>query len=44
MDMSVIAAMLIGGFVFWAAFLTEDVDDDDDQGPGQLQPVYVNRG
>jgi len=43
MDMSVLAAMLIGGFVFWAAFLTDDVDDDDD-GPGELQPVYVNRG
>jgi len=45
MDVSVIAAMLIDVFVFWAAFLTEDIDDDDDnQGPGKLQPVYVNRG
>jgi len=42
--MSVIAAMCIAGFVFWAAFLTDDVDDDDDQGPGKLQPIFVNRG
>ena len=42
MDMSVIAAMLIGGFVFWAAFLTDDIDDDDN-GPddGMLTPAYV---
>lgn len=44
MDMSVIAAMLISGFIFWAAFLTDDIDDDDeDEGPGggMLTPVYV---
>ena len=42
MDMSVIAAMLIGGFIFWAAFWTDDVDDDDN-GPddGMLTPAYV---
>ena len=42
MDMSVIAAMLIGGFIFWAAFWTDDVDDDDN-GPddGMLTPVYA---
>lgn len=43
MDMSVIAAMLIGSFIFWAVFLTDDVDDDD-QGPGgKLQPVYLRK-
>jgi hypothetical protein len=42
MDMSVIAAMLIGGFIFWAAFLTEDIDDDDEgPGGGMLTPAYV---
>lgn len=42
MDMSVIAAMLIGGFIFWAAFWTDDIDDDDN-GPddGMLTPVYA---
>lgn len=40
--MAVLAAMLIGGFVFWAAFMTEDVDDDDDgPGGGILTPAYV---
>lgn len=40
--MAVLAAMLISGFVFWAAFMTEDVDDDDDgPGGGILTPVYV---
>jgi len=40
--MAVLAAMLISGFIFWAAFMTEDVDDDDDgPGGGILTPVYV---
>lgn len=40
--MAVLAAMLISGFVFWAAFMTDDVDDDDDgPGGGILTPVYV---
>ena len=40
-DVLVIAASLIGGFIF-AALLTEDVSDDDDNGPdsGLMQPVY----
>ena len=39
-DMLVIAASLVGGFVF-AALLTEDVNDDDN-GPdgGIMSPVY----
>ena len=39
--MLVLASMLISGFVFWAAFFTED-QDDDDNGPdgGLMQPVY----
>ena len=39
-DMLIIAASLIGGFIF-ASLLTEDVDDDDN-GPdsGLMQPVY----
>ena len=39
--MLVLASMLISGFIFWAAFFTEDQDDDDD-GPdgGLMQPVY----
>ena len=40
--MAVLAAMLISGFIFWAAFMTEDVDDDDDgPGGGILTPAYV---
>lgn len=43
--MAVLAAMCIGGFVFWAAFMTGDDQDDrdDDDGPsgGILTPVYV---
>jgi len=40
-DMLVIAASLVGGFIF-AALLTDDVDDND--GPpddGMLTPVYA---
>ena len=39
-DMLIIAASLIGGFIF-ASLLTEDADDDDN-GPdsGLMQPVY----
>ena len=38
--MLIIAASLVGGFIF-ASLLTEDVDDDDN-GPdsGLMQPVY----
>lgn len=38
--MLVLAAMLISGFLFWAAFLTDDVDDDDGPDGGLMQPVY----
>ena len=40
--MGIISAMCIAGFIFWAAFMTDDVDDDDD-GPsgGILTPAYV---
>jgi hypothetical protein len=41
--MLVFSAMAIAGFIFWAAFLTDDIDDDDD-GPdnGLLIPVNIN--
>ena len=40
--MAVLASMLIGGFIFWAAFLTDDNQDDDDgPGDGMLTPVYA---
>jgi len=40
--MLVLGSMLIGAFIFYAAFLTDDVDDD--EGPpdgGMLTPVYA---
>ena len=41
-DMLLMAASLIGGFIF-AALLTEGDVDDDDNGPdgGMLTPVYA---
>ena len=40
-DMLIIAASLIGGFIF-ASLLTEDVDDNDDHHDGgMLQPIQV---
>ena len=39
-DMLLIAASMIGGFIF-AALLTEDVDDDDHFDGGMLQPLQV---
>ena len=41
-DMLVIAASMIGGFIF-AALLTDGNVDDDDNGPGGglMQPVYA---
>ena len=41
-DMLLIAASMIGGFVF-AALLTDGNVDDDDNGPGGglMQPAYV---
>jgi len=39
--MLLLASMLISGFIFWAAFMTEDVnDDDDDLDGGMLIPAY----
>ena len=40
--MLLIASSLIGGFIF-AALLSEDVSDDDDNGPdgGLMTPVYA---
>ena len=38
--MLLIAASLVGGFVF-AALLTDDVNDDDGPGGGLMQPVYA---
>jgi len=38
-DMLVIAASLVGGFIF-AALLTDDVNDDDGPDGGLMQPVY----
>ena len=39
-DMLIIAASLIGGFIF-ASLLREDVDDDDHHDGGMLQPIQV---
>ena len=39
-DMLIIAASLIGGFIF-ASLLSEDVDDDDHHDGGMLQPLPV---
>ena len=41
-DVLLIAASLIGGFIF-ATLLTEDVHDDDNDGPGggMLQPIQT---
>ena len=38
--MLLIAASMLGGFVF-AALLSEDVDDDDGPDGGLMQPAYV---
>ena len=40
--MLLVSSMLISGFIFWAAFMTDDVDDDDDTpGGGTLTPAYI---
>ena len=39
-DVLIIAASLVGGFIF-AALLTEDVDDDDHFDGGLMQPIQV---
>mgnify|MGYP005995195337 FL=1 len=40
--MLLFSAMMIAGFIFWAAFMTDDADDDDN-GPddGMLTPAYI---
>ena len=40
-DMLLIAASMLGGFVF-AALLSEDVDDDDGPDGGLMTPVCTN--
>ena len=41
--MLLVSSMLISGFIFWAAFMTDDINDDDDnEGGGTLTPVYVH--
>tara|TARA_A100001234_G_scaffold166994_1_gene148204 strand:+ start:1884 stop:2093 length:210 start_codon:yes stop_codon:yes gene_type:complete len=40
-DVLVIAASMIGGFIFAALLTDGNVDDDDDQGGGLMQPVSV---
>ena len=40
-DVLVIAASMIGGFIFAALLTDRDVsDDDDDMSGGMMQPVY----
>ena len=39
-DMLLIAASMVGGFIF-AALLNEDVDDDDGPDGGLMTPVYA---
>ena len=39
-DMLVIAASMIGGFIFAALLTDGNVDDDDDMSGGMMQPVY----
>jgi len=39
--MLLFASMLISGFIFWAAFMTLDAnDDDDDMDGGMMIPAY----
>jgi hypothetical protein len=41
--MLLVSSMLISGFIFWAAFMTDDINDDDDTpGGGTLTPVYIH--
>ena len=41
--MLLLGSMLISAFIFWAAFLTDDVDDDEGGPPdgGMLIPAYA---
>ena len=39
-EVLLIAASIIGGFIF-ASLLTEDVDDDDHFDGGMMQPIQV---
>jgi len=40
-DVLVIAASMIGGFIFAALLTDGNVDDDDGPGGGLMQPAYV---
>ena len=40
-DMLIIAASMIGGFIFAALLTDGDVDDDDGPDGGLMQPVYA---
>ena len=40
-DMLVIAASMVGGFIFAALLTDGNVDDDDGPGGGLMQPVYA---
>ena len=40
-DMLVIAASMIGGFIFAALLTDGNVDDDDGPDGGLMQPAYV---
>ena len=40
-DMLLIAASMVGGFIFAALLTDGDVDDDDGPGGGLMTPVYA---
>ena len=40
-DVLVIAASMIGGFVFAALLTSDDVDDDDGPDGGLMTPIYA---
>ena len=39
--MLVLAASLIGAFIFWSVIFADEVDDDDDYGGGMMIPATV---
>ena len=39
--MLVLAASLIGAFIFWSVIFADEVDDDDDYGGGMMIPAAV---
>ena len=40
-DMLVIAASMVGGFIFAALLTSDDVDDDDGPDGGLMTPIYA---